>query len=118
MSPVHIGGGTERKRCHGDGCRMTATHGPSGEAVACWSHAGDFPCVAPLPELHCVACNYSFDANSMCKCGRRKVASKLCETCGGSGRWTARGRLPMDPTDPEGAGTIMSEDYPCPACSQ
>lgn len=30
-------------RCHGDGCTSSATHGPNGEAIACWGHAGDWP---------------------------------------------------------------------------
>ena len=29
--------------CHMEHCTSTATHGPSGEAIVCWSHAGDWP---------------------------------------------------------------------------
>lgn len=36
-----------RKVCQAGGCAQTAKHGPDGEAVACWSHAGDWPEVAP-----------------------------------------------------------------------
>ena len=65
----------ERTRCHVGDCLMTATHGPAGIAVACWCHAGSFPLVSALPTRACGACNYLFDDNSLCKCGRRVEAT-------------------------------------------
>lgn len=38
---------TAATRCHADGCTLTATHGPAGTPVACWSHAGDWPACTP-----------------------------------------------------------------------
>lgn len=38
---------SERRECSAPRCTSTATHGPDGAAVSCWSHAGDWPEVAP-----------------------------------------------------------------------
>jgi hypothetical protein len=35
----------ERPRCRHEGCTSSATHGPDGEAIVCWAHAGDWPAV-------------------------------------------------------------------------
>ena len=38
-------------RCFGDGCTSTATHGPDGIPVACWTHGGDFPAIDAPPAI-------------------------------------------------------------------
>jgi hypothetical protein len=62
-------------RCRFDNCTSTATHGPAGEAFACWSHAGDWPEIAKPLE------------------GGAEKAEPVCKICNDTHRMEAPERL-------------------------
>lgn len=77
-----------RRGCHADGCTSTARHGPDGVAVACWSHAGDWPEVPAKALEKCGPCAGSGKRHSAfdtCSCEPECEGYGVCGGCDGTG---------------------------------